>query len=247
LSYSAWNRRSGLAFAARYSVRCRSRALSRMAVAQRHSPALPCIRRTDQVRRLPFPVLLLPRDHQYYAPLRLPLRSRPLHRHSAYRARRSQSTRELAPRGSHCWGRDGSLLFPRWLCQRSAPSTPLGSSGLLLQVLHPFHGLRLRTRDSAPSWSPYRRGDIDAAGFASCCGPLACTFPVGRLDPALRRPALPERRRATTKVPWYLLWPDFHRLVIVSFRTHGGAAHPGQQRCSRSRTRWTSASKSARA
>jgi len=35
---------------------------------------------------------------------------------------------------------------------------------------------------------------------------------------ALRRPGLPERRRAATEVPWYLLWPDLHRLVIVSFQ-----------------------------
>ena len=34
----------------------------------------------------------------------------------------------------------------------------------------------------------------------------------------LRRPGLPERRRATTKVPWYLLWPDSHRLVIVNLQ-----------------------------
>jgi hypothetical protein len=38
------------------------------------------------------------------------------------------------------------------------------------------------------------------------------------LDPALRRPGLPRRRRATTKVTWFLLWPDSHRRVIVSFQ-----------------------------
>jgi hypothetical protein len=96
-------------------------------------------------------VVLLPRPHQYYGPLRLPLRSHPFRRYAAYRARRSQATRELAPHGSHCWGGDGSLLFPRRLCQRSTPSTPLGSSGLLLQALHPFPGLRPGPRDSAPS------------------------------------------------------------------------------------------------
>src|SRR6266542_2616466 len=117
-----------------------------------HSPALPCTRRTDQVRRLPSPMFLLPRDQQYYAPLRLPLRSHPLHRHPAYRARRSQATRRLAPHGSHCWGRDGSLLFPRWLYQRSTPSTPPGSSRLHLQALHLFHGLRPAPQGSAPSW-----------------------------------------------------------------------------------------------
>src|SRR5262249_23536266 len=55
---------------------------------------------------------------------------------------------------------------------------------------------------------------------------------LGRLDPALRRPGLPKRRRATTKVPWYLLRPDFHRLVIVSFQdARGGAPPPAQRAC----------------
>src|SRR5262249_16596602 len=71
-----------------------------------------------------------------------------------YRVRRSQSTSRMAPDRSHCWGGDGSLLFPRWLYQRPTPPTPLGSWGLLFQVLHPVHGLRLQPRDSAPSWSP---------------------------------------------------------------------------------------------
>ncbi len=63
------------------------------------------------------------------------------------------------------------------------------------------------------------RGAIldDAAGFAPCCGPLACTLPR-RARPALRRPGLPKRRRAATKVAWSLLWPDLHRLVVVSFQ-----------------------------
>jgi len=44
--------------------------------------------------------------------------------------------------------------------------------------------------------------------------------PHGRLDPALRRTDLSVRRRAATKAAWSLLWPDSHRLVDVSFRTH---------------------------
>src|SRR5215813_15147229 len=61
----------------------------------------------------------------------------------------------------------------------------------------------------------------------------------GRLDPALRRPGLPERRRAATKVPWYLLRPDFHRQVIVSFQDARGGAPSARsavpaQRASRS-------------
>src|SRR5436190_8587454 len=49
----------------------------------------------------------------------------------------------------------------------------------------------------------------------------------GGLDPALRRSGLPERRRAATKVPWYLLWPDFHRLIIVNFQdATSGVVYP---------------------
>src|SRR5712692_7704172 len=107
----------------------------------------------------PFPSTGITPLLRYFGPLRLPLRSRPLRRYAAYSVRRSQSTRRMAPHGSHCWGGDGSLLFPRWLCQRSTPSTPLGSWGSPLQVLHPVHGLRLQPRDSAPSWSP-RGGEI---------------------------------------------------------------------------------------
>ena len=133
-----------------------------------------------------------------------------------------ESTRRMAPHGSHCWGGDGSLLFPRRLCQRSTPSTPLGSSGLHLQALHPFRGLRLVTRDSAPSGLlaeptlSTRQASLHAAD--------RWLAPSQRgLDPALRRPGLPERRRAATKVTWFLLRPDLHRLVIVSFQD---ALHP---------------------
>ena len=119
----------------------------------RHSPALYSIRRADQVRRLPSSVVVLSTGSPVLraVPTAAPLSpTSPLL--TTYRARRSQSTRQLAPDGSHCWGGDGSLLFPRWLCQRSTPSTPLGSSGLHVQVLRPFHGLRPWIQDSAPSW-----------------------------------------------------------------------------------------------
>ena len=78
--------------------------------------------------------------------------------------------------------------------------------------------------------APYGVGNHDAAGFASCCGPLACTFPVGRLDPTLQRADLSPRWWATTKVPWCLLRPDFHRLVIVNFRTHDACRAPQHER-----------------
>src|SRR2546425_11284119 len=59
---------------------------------------------------------------------------------SAYRVRRSQSTCSVRPtKRSHCWGGDGSLLFPRRLSHHSTSLTPPGSSGLHFQALHPFH------------------------------------------------------------------------------------------------------------
>src|SRR5713226_10573731 len=85
-----------------------------------------------------------------YGPLRLPLRSHPFHGDAAYRARRSQATLEMAPQGSHCWGGDGPLLFPRRLSHRSTPSTPQGSSGLLSKFFTPSNGLHLSSPSSAP-------------------------------------------------------------------------------------------------
>ncbi len=94
---------------------------------------------------------------------------------SGYRAGRSQSTPPLAPERSHCWGGDGSLLFPRRLSHHSTSLTPPGSSGLHLQALHPFHGLRPLYPGSAPGWS-LAGSPNDAAGFALCCGLVGCTF-----------------------------------------------------------------------
>src|SRR3954452_9657410 len=61
--------------------------------------------------------------------------------------------------GFHSWGGDGPLLFPHRLSRHSAPSTPPGSSGLHLQALHPFLGLRPPWPGSAPGWS-LSRGQI---------------------------------------------------------------------------------------
>src|SRR5216683_2720527 len=217
LSYSAWNRRVGLAFAARYRARWSSRALSRVVLAC-WALTSAYLQRTRRPSAAPSLHGRYPASSVPYEPLRLPLRSYPLRRLAAYRARRSQSTRRMAPHGSHCWGGDGPLLFPRRLCQRSTPPTPLGSSGLLVQDLHPFRGLRLDTRDSAPSL--LLTEPILSTRQASLHAADRWLAPSQRgLDPALRRPGLPERRRAATKVTWSLLWPDLHRLVVVNFRT----------------------------
>ena len=119
--------------------------------------------------------------------------------------------------GSHCWGGDGSLLFPRRLSHHSTSLTPPGSSGLHLQALHPFHGLRPIVPGSAPGCSLagilYRRGRLR---FMLRTGGLH--LPKRRLDPALRRPDLSGRRRAATRVSWHLPRPDSHRLVVVNFQ-----------------------------
>ncbi len=47
--------------------------------------------------------------------------------------------------------------------------------------------------------------------------------PKEGLTPRYDAQVSPKRRRATTKVTWFLLWPDLHRLVIVNFRTRCAA------------------------
>ena len=50
-------------------------------------------------------------------------------------------------------------------------------------------------------------------------------LPQEGLTPRFLRPGLPERQRATTRVPWYLPRPDSHRLVVVNFQDEYHA-HP---------------------
>jgi hypothetical protein len=118
---------------------------------------------------------------------------------------------------SHCWGGDGSLLFPRRLSHHSTSLTPPGSSGLHLQALHPFRGLRPIVPGSAPGCSlsgiSFRRGRLR---FMLRTGGLH--LPKRRLGPTLRRPDLAERRWAATRVSWHLPRPDSHRLVVVSLQ-----------------------------
>src|SRR6266567_4471051 len=117
LSYSAWNRRVGLAFAARYRARWSSCALSGMDLARRAltSAYLP---RTRRPSTAPFHPRALPRFLGSMG--RSDSRSALTHFTGTpligFGAPRPPL--EMAPQGSHCWGGDGSLLFPRRLCQR---------------------------------------------------------------------------------------------------------------------------------
>ena len=113
-------------------------------------------------------------------------------------------------------GGDGSLLFPRWLSHHSTSSTPSGSSGLHLQALHPFHGLRPLSPGSAPDCAP-RGATVSTRQTSLHVADWWVALAHGELDPALQRPDLSARWRAATQVAWSLLWPDLHWLVIVSF------------------------------
>ena len=97
----------------------------------------------------------------------------------------------VALQGSHCWGGDGSLLFPHRLSHRSMPSTPRGSSGLPLQALHPFPGLRLSAPGSAPR-CPARAGSFFRRGrlrFMLRTGGLL--LPTGGSTPRFNAPISP--------------------------------------------------------
>ena len=88
-------------------------------------------------------------------------------------------------------GRVGTPQFPPSPSERSAPSTPGGSSGLLFQALHPFRGLHPGRLGSAPPLPHPEDGHTNgAAGFASCCGPLICS-PRGAFDAGLRPDPFP--------------------------------------------------------
>jgi hypothetical protein len=88
-------------------------------------------------------------------------------------------------------GRGGPPQFPPSPSERSVPSTPGGSLGLLFQVLRPFRGLRPGRPGSAPPLPHPVDGHTNgAAGFASCCGPLICS-PRGAFDAGLRPDPFP--------------------------------------------------------
>src|SRR5205085_11942715 len=73
---------------------------------------------------------------------------------------------------------------------------------------------------------PPRGGGSSRRGRLRCMlrtgGLLPHPVPRRGLDPALHRPDLSVRWRATPKVAWPLLWPDSHRLVDVSFQDTRG-------------------------
>jgi hypothetical protein len=87
---------------------------------------------------------------------------------------------------------------------------------------HPLQAPRCRPW---PSPSEYRLGSLlaacavilnDAAGFASCCGPVGCPPRTGGGLPPPRHRDLARRRECCYRGPWRLPGPDSHRLAAVS-------------------------------
>jgi len=89
----------------------------------------------------------------------------------------------------------------------------------------PWHPLQAPRCRPWPSPSEYRLGSLlaacavilnDAAGFASCCGPVGCPPRTGGGLPPPRPRDLARRRECCYRGPWRLPGPDSHRLAAVS-------------------------------
>jgi hypothetical protein len=110
-------------------------------------------------------------------------------------------------------GRGGPPQFPPSPSERSTPPTPRSSSGLHIQALHPFHGLRPTGRGSALPHTRSRRGrlrlTLRTARSHTPEGCLTLRFNPGRFPP---KPA------ACYRAPWQLPGPDLPRQATTSLR-----------------------------
>jgi hypothetical protein len=163
LSYSAWNRRVGLAFAARYRARWSSRTFSRVVLA-RWALTSAYLPRTRRPSTAPFHPRALPRflGSMGRSDSRSALAhftGTPLIGFDAPSPPLSWHPRGLtagAETGISC-SHDGCLTVPRPLRRRVL-------RGCTSKFLRPFHGLRLELPGSAPCWSLtgqfWRRGRL---------------------------------------------------------------------------------------
>jgi hypothetical protein len=108
-------------------------------------------------------------------------------------------------------GRQGLLQFLSLPSERSAPHTPRSTSGLLLQALHPFHGLRPDHPGSAlPKPITTRQVSLHATDrpFAPPKGLSTLGFDRNRFQ---------SQPPVCYRAPWRLPGPDSHRLATTSF------------------------------
>ncbi len=145
--------------------------------------------------------LCCPVRRHYYDPLRLPLGCRTFPGVAGY-----SQARSTPPQGA---GRGGSPQFPRRPCLRSTLLAPGGSWAPDPGSLVPSMAFALKARARLPLGPGFPGECIDAASFASCCGPQTCSTP-------LRRKPLDRRRGFHYRGPWRLPGPDSHRLALVS-------------------------------
>lgn len=220
LSYSAWNRRSGSALAARYSACCRARTAS----SRRSTPGAGLahtaltghsLSTCAWTKQRPFPspaVVLSVRLDRYYGRLRRRPGRSPISRLvTGYRTPRSDESPQSPGRGR-------PPLFPPSPSQRSAPSTPRSSSRLNSRFCTASMAFTLK--DGARlSFDPAAHGHFhDAADFASCCGPLSCSPLQGLSTLHFDAGRFPPTSAVCYRAPWRLPGPDSHRLATTSFQ-----------------------------
>jgi hypothetical protein len=143
----------------------------------------------NEAAALPSPaVLLSARVDRYYGRLRRPPGSRSTSRlNTGYRTRHSDIHRRRLP------GRGGPPQFPPPPSERSAPPTPGSSSGLQIQALRPFHGLRRERRGSALPSSRPQAGTLTARQASLDATDRSVAPPNGALDTGLRPGPFPDR------------------------------------------------------
>jgi hypothetical protein len=90
-------------------------------------------------------------------------------------------------------GRGGPPQFPLPPSERSAPSTPGSSSGLQIQALHPFHGLRRDGLGSALPSSRPKAGTLTARQASLDAADRSVAPPKGAFDAGLRPGPFPDQ------------------------------------------------------
>jgi hypothetical protein len=165
--------------------------------------------RVDEAGALPSGRVVLSRAvWRYYDPLRLPGGRLPLPGLAGYRQALLPEPRRLGATEGLSSSHDNLPTVPRPLRRRV-----------------PWHPLQAPRCRPWPSPSEYRLGSLlaacavilnDAAGFASCCGPVGCPPRTGGGLPPPRPRALTRRRECCYRGPWRLPGPDSHRLAAVS-------------------------------
>ncbi len=158
------------------------------------------------------PVLLSARLERYYEPLRHPPGRTRLHGATAY-TRPSLPGQQLP----QARGRGGLPQFPHPPCDRSAPSTPEGSSPLHVQDLHRFRGLRRPRPARLPLVPRNRRAKLTGRQDSlHATDRTARTPPTGRLTLGSDAGRFPPTPPACYPAPWHLPGPDSHRQADAS-------------------------------